>query len=247
MKTVVLVLVGLLAVVLPACRRNQNKDEPNGRIKTRIRLQLDDGRTIEKAISEENGTGVESVRQLFGDATGRFVLTVRLRRSNDEIVEDTEGRLEKGVLAGKVSSYLVLDSKRCLVSELTYTADVRQGPCVSYYPETQQCQAHGNFDAGKKHGEFVMFYQNGNAAAKVHYDHDELDGLCEVYDSGGRTVVSGVYRNGTRVGGTFLEDLASFILESIHNQPITVRIATVNEPDKPSEVVEKTINQKANP
>jgi antitoxin component YwqK of YwqJK toxin-antitoxin module len=207
-----------------------------------VQLITDDGRTIERSL--ENESGLESLRQIVGTVNGRFVLTITTRRTNDTFDQEIEGRLEDGVLNGPVRTYLVLDDKRQLVSEEIYSADMRQGAFVSYYPKTGRVQARTNFDAGTKNGEFSSYYPNGNRAVRMYYDHDQLNGLCEVYDNRGGLITSGTYQKGVPVSGTFVEDLSSFIIESIDNRPTTVQIATVNEAGKSTEVIERTINPK---
>lgn len=244
MRTLHLAILCLLGVFFTACRGGQDSSKSAPSVDSRVRLITDDGRTIEKPISLENQSGVESLRQLVGTVSGRFVLTITTRRTNDTFDQQIEGRLEKGILQGKVSTYLVIGDKRQLVSEETYGADVRQGPYVSYYPKTGQVQTRASFDAGKKDGEFLSFYPNGNCAVRMHYNHDQLEGLCEIYDKSGALIASGTYQKDTPASGTFVEDLRSFIMESVDSRPITVRIATVREPGKSTEVVERTINPK---
>ena len=100
------------------------------------------------------------------------------------------------------------------------------------------------FDAGTKNGEFSSFYPNGSCAIRMHYDHDQLEGLCEVYDNSGAPVASGTYQKGSPVSGTFVDDFRSFIRESIDNRPISVRIVTVKDAVRSTEVVERSINSK---
>jgi hypothetical protein len=242
MRTLPLAILCLLAAFLPACRGGQNIAKPAVRVESRVRLIMDDGRTIEKPISLESESGVESLRQLVGAATGRFVLTITTRRTNDKFDQEIEGRLEKGILEGPVDTYLVLGTKRQLVSEETYRADVRQGAFVSYYPITGSVQMRGSFDAGAKNGDFLSFYPNRASAVRMHYDHDQLDGRCEVYDNSGAIIASGLYKKGAPASGTFVEDLNSFLMQSIDDRPITVRIATVRESVQSGGVIERTIN-----
>lgn len=242
MRTLLLAILCLQVAFFTACRGGQDSNKPAPGVDSHVRLITDDGRTIEKPISLENQSGVESLRQLVGAVSGRFVLTITTRRTNDTFDQQIEGRLEKGILQGKVSTYLVLGDKRQLVSEETYSADVRQGPFVSYYPKTGQVQTRAGFDAGTKNGEFLSFYPNGKCAVKMHYDHDQLEGLCEIYDSSGALIASGTYQKDAPASGTFVEDLRSFMMESIDNRPITVRIVTVKDAVKSTEVVERSIN-----
>jgi hypothetical protein len=78
----------------------------------------------------------------------------------------------------------------------------------------------------------------------MHYEHDLLEGPCDVYDNSGAKVASGFYRNGECDNGTCIENLETFIQESIGGQPITVWIVTKRGAEEVGEVVEKTINQR---
>jgi len=186
---------------------------------------------------------LENLGKLVGFASGRFALIIETIRSNDSFTQEIEGRLNNGILEGMVTTYLVLDGQRYLVSEVTYRSDLQEGPIASYYPMTGQVQMTGSYVEGLKSGEFELFYPNGKLSVKMPYGRDILEGLCDVYDNTGTRIASGIYRNGEYEGGTLVENLETFIQESISGQPMTVHIVTIKGAQV-VEVVEKRINQR---
>jgi antitoxin component YwqK of YwqJK toxin-antitoxin module len=56
----------------------------------------------------------------------------------------------------------------------------------------------GHIEAGKKHGEFKYYYENGDLAVLEHYNHGILDGECEFRWPDGNTSVRGTFRDGMK-------------------------------------------------
>ena len=121
-----------------------------------------------------------------------------------------EGRLENGAAEGIFRAFLSSDGKEYVINETRFAHGKKDGATVAYYPGIDRIYYRGAFRNGVRDGEFSFFHQNGTLGVRLSYDMDQLAGRCEVFDSAGRQIASGVYEKDVPKVGTFVSEPERF-------------------------------------
>lgn len=127
-----------------------------------------------------------------------FVLTIVVACNPVDNINEREKELEKLIIKkeNKETSFTVRDSDDKNneyfikpLSDSTYTGTVEEK-----YPNGI-VKYKGFYRFGKRHGEWLYFYPNGNLWSEAEYNRDKMHGKSKVYYPNGLLFYSGFYKN----------------------------------------------------
>jgi antitoxin component YwqK of YwqJK toxin-antitoxin module len=86
-----------------------------------------------------------------------------------------------------------------LISEETYTKNLRNGLSVKFYPDSSIAEKIAYINDIKQ-GEWVQYYPSGIVALKSNYLNGKIDGKFEMWYDTGTIQISGQYKNDSKEG-----------------------------------------------
>lgn len=92
------------------------------------------------------------------------------------------------------------DVDSVLLSEESYSADLRDGMVKNYYPGTEQLSELIHYVKGIKEGEWVKYFEDGTVLLRGTYLHDVLVGEIIFNYPDGKLNIKGQYVNGYKDG-----------------------------------------------
>lgn len=100
----------------------------------------------------------------------------------------------------KDSTWLVYSfyNQRLAIKEV-YSDGLLNGITEKYFDDGSVLEVL-HWKEGKKHGEWVQFYQNGQMRLRSSYVDNERDGRFEAWGPGGKPIITGAYRKGVMDG-----------------------------------------------
>jgi antitoxin component YwqK of YwqJK toxin-antitoxin module len=94
-------------------------------------------------------------------------------------------------------------TKDYLISEEQYSANLKNGQSVKFYPDSTVAEKV-NYINDLKQGEWKCFYPNGSICVKSSYLNNKIDGKFEVWFENGKIEFSGQYKNDARDGRWYI-------------------------------------------
>ena len=102
---------------------------------------------------------------------------------------------------GKQGLWKFFTSNKELFLEVTYENDIKNGPCVRYFPSTGGVKEEINYYYGEKEGDFKSYFLTGATKSEGSFKKNRRDGHWTFYHSNtGEKSCEGDYANGKKEG-----------------------------------------------
>jgi hypothetical protein len=237
----VAVVVAILgcALLVGGCRKHTPASTENKRVEIHVQITPQDRPAFERILFVDDPNAVAALDSELGDWTGTMIATYKVPFPGREMSMEWQMKvpIAHGKFDGAAQNFCRLEGQWRLMNECVYRNGTQHGPFVAYHPDTGKKAGEGFLKDGKRDGEIVWYYPDGQVLARTRYTDGEFDGRCEVYQKTGEVLADGVYANGMMLSGTFVENLNVYLRETLSRSPVELRIVTgesANQSSKPS-------------
>jgi|GEM_PF-2108269 len=194
-----------------------------------VEIHGDDGSSERREILFEQASDLEKVRSET-IRSGHFIIRLAYEDPDLSLNIEITGSVHDGAVDGVVEQYLVEKQERFLTGIWTYARGIQEGLQKAYYPRGIRPQFKGDMVNGLRDGEWSIFYPSGGKAAVIHYQNGKLDGPCTCFSKDGNEIASGVYNDGRRERGTFVENLDEFSLSAFAGNTEQISVISTEDP-----------------
>lgn len=143
---------------------------------------------------------------------GGTVKTVSVYSANGTICRTKSYHEENGKLMAEgkyvnekkdsIWNYYSFDDK--LMSTESYVKGIKEGVWKTYYPDSSRTLLEiKNYKADVADGAWEQYFQNGTIKTKATYIKGKLEGLAVYYQSDGKKLMEGKFKNGLREGAWY--------------------------------------------
>lgn len=166
----------------------------------------------------EHGKPVGTVKRYFSSGD----LKAKMKYENDSTVyarifypNNKLAAKGKFINQQKDSVWRYYDRKENTLKSLeTYEDGVKNGKTLSYYDNGQKAEEI-HWQHGRKHGSWKTYFRNGTLRTETVYQHGELDGFYNAYRQGGMPETTGKYESGLKTGTWKYYNQAGEVQDSI--------------------------------
>ena len=213
MKPILTTVLPFLLSLLVACNnKTQEHEKPDSLVKVTFQLTTPSGVVESRELDSFDLAMLVDSPKLFKSTQGEFSMVAEWLSTEIAMPPiKVVGNIKDDVFHGKVDTFYFFKGSWRIGTESTYDLGVKHGPITAYYPNTGTIQIRGQMKDGERNGIFESFYRSGVKSSHITFSQGVLDGTCQTYDSEGNLITSGVYEDGYRVAGEFVDDLEQFL------------------------------------